>query len=151
MPALTRRPNDDPHRTGWHVYYGDVHVGAIGTRAGVPVSAPQWQWSCGFYPGLEPGQRTSGVAEDFETARAGFEDDWRRLMPQLSENAFEEWRQTRAFHAWKEKMWECGRRLPTQERSGRSACFCGAAIDMETADRHILDAHPIRGAVSARL
>jgi hypothetical protein len=57
MPALTRRPNYDPHRTGWHVYYGDVHVGSIGKRAGVPVSAPQWQWSCGFYPGMEPGQQ----------------------------------------------------------------------------------------------
>jgi hypothetical protein len=36
MPALTRRRY--PERPDcWHVYYGDVHVGTIATRAGVPV------------------------------------------------------------------------------------------------------------------
>jgi hypothetical protein len=45
------------------------------------------------------------------------------------------------MHAWKEKMWETGCRLPTQERTGRSRCFCGTAIDLETTDRHILAAH----------
>jgi hypothetical protein len=33
---LTRRPDNDPHRKGWLVYYGDVRVGHIGIRAGVP-------------------------------------------------------------------------------------------------------------------
>jgi hypothetical protein len=33
------------------IYFGDVHVGTIGRRAGVPTSAPQWGGSCGgFYP-----------------------------------------------------------------------------------------------------
>ena len=36
MPALTRRRSDNPHRKTWHVYYGDVRVGLIGERAGVP-------------------------------------------------------------------------------------------------------------------
>ena len=29
----------------WHVYYGDVHVGTIGIRSGVPVDRDQWSWS----------------------------------------------------------------------------------------------------------
>ncbi|SHN86774.1 hypothetical protein [Bradyrhizobium erythrophlei] len=37
MPALTRRRSDNPHQVTWHVYWGDVHVGTIGERAGVPV------------------------------------------------------------------------------------------------------------------
>jgi hypothetical protein len=32
----------------WHVYYGDVRVGSIGERAGVPVDVDKWQWRCGF-------------------------------------------------------------------------------------------------------
>jgi hypothetical protein len=74
MPSLTRRRSDDTHRESWVVYYGDVPVGTIGKRAGVPVKVDQWGWSCGFYPGLHPGQHQYGSAEDFEAARAGFED-----------------------------------------------------------------------------
>jgi hypothetical protein len=29
MPKLTRRHTADAHRKTWHVYYGDVRVGAI--------------------------------------------------------------------------------------------------------------------------
>ena len=39
MSALTRRRSDNPHHVTWHVYYGDVRVGTIGERAGVPVVA----------------------------------------------------------------------------------------------------------------
>jgi len=49
-------PTDDPHRQGWYVYCADVRVGWIGQRAGVPKTGHQWDWSCGFYPGIEPGQ-----------------------------------------------------------------------------------------------
>jgi hypothetical protein len=49
MPALSRRRSDNPHHETWHVYFGDVHVGTIGERAGVPVDVDQWSWSCGFY------------------------------------------------------------------------------------------------------
>jgi hypothetical protein len=45
MPALTRRRY--PERPDcWHVYYGDVHVGTIAIRAGVPVDVDQWGWDC---------------------------------------------------------------------------------------------------------
>jgi hypothetical protein len=66
MPSLTRRRSDNPHQVTWHVYYGDVHVGKIGERAGVPVDVDPWHWSCGFYPGLHPGQHRYGTAISFE-------------------------------------------------------------------------------------
>jgi hypothetical protein len=85
MPQLTRRRSDHRHHETWHVFFGGLVIGHIGRRAGVPVTAPQWQWSAGFYPGLEPGQHRSGVAETFDAARAGFEAAWTALLPQLSE------------------------------------------------------------------
>jgi hypothetical protein len=57
MPALTRRSND-AHAESWQIFYGDVQVGTIGIRAGVPVDVDQWGWSCGFYPGSHPGEQS---------------------------------------------------------------------------------------------
>ena len=140
MPSLSRGRNHHPHREGWHVYFCDVRVGTIGRRAGVPVTGQQWSWSCGFYPGLEPGQHRSGVAESFEDARTRFEADWNALLPQLSEASFEECRRSNAFHAWKDRMWASGCRMPTQETSGRSRCFCGAEIGV-ACEQHIYACH----------
>ena len=81
MPSLTRRRSDNPHQENWHVYYGDVQVGRIGERAGVPVDVDQWRWSCGFYPGTEPSDYEYGIAANFFTARREFEIAWRvRIM-----------------------------------------------------------------------
>jgi hypothetical protein len=77
MPALASRRSDNPHQATWHVYFGDVRVGMIGERAGVPVDVDQWQWSCGFYPGLHPGQHRRGTAASLEEACAGFKADWK--------------------------------------------------------------------------
>jgi hypothetical protein len=121
--------------------FGDVHIGTIGKRAGVPHDVQQWGWSCGFYPGCEPGQHTNGAADTFEAARKGFEEDWTRMLPMLRESAFVDWRRAQALHAWKYRMWDTGCRLPTQERSGRSRCFCGAEVDVKTVDPHIVEAH----------
>jgi len=137
MPKLTRRRTADRHRETWHVYYGEVRVGAIGERAGVPVHGDQWGWSCGFYPGLEPGQHRYGTAKTFEAARGGFEADWNALLSEIPEGAFDEYRRHRALHAWKETMWAAGLPLPTQVASGRSQCYCGAQIDVRSVDQHI--------------
>ena len=99
MSALTRRRSDNPHHVTWHVYYGDVQVGTIGERAGVPVDVDQWRWSCGFYPGLHPGQRRHGTAPTFDEARAGFEVDWRSIFPEIPDGAFEEYRCDREARA----------------------------------------------------
>jgi hypothetical protein len=36
LPALTRRRDLESREESWLVYYGDVHVGTIGIRTGVP-------------------------------------------------------------------------------------------------------------------
>jgi hypothetical protein len=61
MPALTRRRNPDARQESWLILYGDVHVGTIGLRSGNPFGTDPWQWRCGFYPGSEPGDCTSGA------------------------------------------------------------------------------------------
>jgi hypothetical protein len=48
--ALTRRRSNNTHHVTWHVSYGDVHVGTIGERAGVPVGVDQLHWSAAFIP-----------------------------------------------------------------------------------------------------
>jgi hypothetical protein len=35
-------------------YYGDVDIGTIALRAGVPVDVDPWGWILGFYPGARP-------------------------------------------------------------------------------------------------
>jgi hypothetical protein len=108
MPALTRRPTDDDHRQGWQVYFGDIRVGWIGQRAGVPHDVDQWGWHCGFYPGCEPGQATSGSASTFDEARAGFEKDWRQLLSTRTDADFEAWRDQQAWTAEKYHRFDRG-------------------------------------------
>jgi hypothetical protein len=38
-------------------------------------------------------------------------------------------------------MHDTGKKMPTSVRSGRSRCFCGAAIDIAGIDRHVYEAH----------
>jgi hypothetical protein len=125
----------------WHVYYGDVHVGTIASRAGVPVDVDQWAWSCGFYPAMGPGQHQDGTAETFEAARADFEAAWRIILPTRTEADFQAWRDQDAFTAWKNAMHDSGMKLPTQLPSGESRCFCGTPIDIEGVADHIRTAH----------
>jgi hypothetical protein len=126
MPALTRRRY--PERPNcWHVYFDDVHVGTISKRAGVPVDVDQWGWSCGFYPGLHPGQHRYGTAASFAEARAGFDADWRRLLPEIPEGAFEEWRDQRDRTAEKYASWERGDKPPPT--SSMMRCVCGVRFD----------------------
>ena len=111
------------------VYYGDVRVGLIGERAGVPVDRDQWQWSCGFYPGLHPGQHRYGIAATFEAARIGFEADWKALLPEIPEGAFEEWRHQRDFTEEKYAAWARGEKLPSEVFSSMMRCVCGVRFD----------------------
>ena len=141
MPALTRRRDPDARHDCWHVYYGDIHVGTIGLRAGVPTSVDQWGWSCGLYPGLHSGQHRYGSAKTLVEALAGFKADWQGLLPNIPEGAFDECRRKRAFHAGKDEMWASGCRLPTQEKNGRSVCFCGIVVETDAMDSHVFTAH----------
>ncbi|SHH20073.1 hypothetical protein [Bradyrhizobium erythrophlei] len=140
MPALTRRRYPE-RQDCWHVYYGDVHVGTIAIRAGVPVDVDRWGWDCGFYPPSHHGRHVDGTAETFEQARADFEAAWREYLPKCSEADFEEYRRERARTAWKYRMWGKGCRMPTQSTDGRSRCFCGEPIDIAGVDQHVYAAH----------
>src|SRR4051812_10504102 len=114
MPQLTRRRSDNAHQETWHIHYDDVRVGHVAQRAGAPVDVDQWEWSCGFFPGLHPRQHRDGTAPTFEEALAGFKDDWTSLLPEVTEGALEECRRNRAFHDWKYRMREAGCKMPTQ-------------------------------------
>jgi hypothetical protein len=52
-----------------------------------------------------------------------------------------EHRRERARTAWKYAMWNAGCRMPTQETSGRSRCFCGAEIGVAGFSEHVYAAH----------
>jgi hypothetical protein len=140
MPALTRRRY--PERPDcWHVYYGDIHIGEIALRPGVPVHVDQWGWNVGFYPLNHRGKSHGGTAATFDAARAGFEAAWLAYLPLCTEADFTEHRRQRAATAWKYAMHASGLPLPTQMRNGRARCFCGAAIDIKGVGAHIDEAH----------
>jgi hypothetical protein len=140
MPALTRRK--DPERPDWwDVYCGDVRVGAIGRRAGVPLHVDQWEWSCGFYPLSRRGISAGGTAESFDHARDAFAAAWVDLQPRIEETDYAEHRRQRAWTAWKYAMHDTGLPLPTQLASGRARCFCGAVIDNKGLSDHVAAAH----------
>jgi hypothetical protein len=106
-----------------------------------PTGTPRWQWACGFYPGSHPAEHARGIVDTFDQARAAFEIAWRYFHAKSTEADFEEHRRKRAFHAWKETMWEAGLKLPTQVADGRATCFCGAAIGAADVESHIIAAH----------
>ena len=115
MPALTRRRDRDRHEECWRVFYGDVHVGTIAIRAGIPHDKPAWGWRCGFYPGSEPGEYLSGTAATFDHARADFAKAWQVFSAKRTEADYQAWRDQRDWTASKYAMWERGELLPTQQ------------------------------------
>jgi hypothetical protein len=137
LPALTRRRNNDPHREGWHVFYGDVRVGAIAKRAGVPVDADQWGWQCGFYPGLDPGQHQNGTSKSFELARAAVNEAWQRLLPRIPLDAFDEYQRDRAARAEMMAIRERGEKLPSELPSSIMRCVCGVKFDSHRPDESL--------------
>jgi hypothetical protein len=83
-------------------------------NAGVPVDVDRWHWSCGFYPGLHPGQHRYGTAANFAEALTGFEADWRSLSPEIPEGAFEEYRRERDHRAEIRAIHARGEKLPSE-------------------------------------
>ena len=141
MPALTRRRDQDRHRESWRILYGDIEVGWIGQRSGVPKDVEQWGWFCGFFPLSHRGVRAEGVAPTLEKARAYFEAAWADILPRCTDADFAEHRYQRAFVKWKYQMWREGHKMPTQTMSGMSKCFCGAIINNMTSGDHIRARH----------
>jgi hypothetical protein len=128
MPTLTRRRY--PERTDCgHVYYGDVHVGTIAARWGIPPGEDPWGWSCGFYPGTQPHQDSAGTAATLDLARIDFETVWQALLPTLTDADFERWRDARDLTERKYAMWERGEKLLSQIPTTLMTCPCGIRFD----------------------
>jgi hypothetical protein len=141
MPALTRRRILNAHPEAWLIHSGDIRVGTLSKRAGVPGNVDQWGWACGFYPASHRGVRADGTAKSFDEARADFAAAWQRLLPKVTEADFDEHRRYLAFDAWKRTMWDAGCKLPTQVAEDRSRCFCGAEIGSGDVEHHIAARH----------
>jgi hypothetical protein len=116
MPELTRRRSPDRQEPCWLIYYGDVHCGTIAERTGNPFDTEQWEWRCGFYPGSDPGECSSGVAKTFGDARADFEAARKVFFSNRTEADFQAWRDQRDWTARKYAMWERGEKLPSLTR-----------------------------------
>ena len=143
MPTLTRRRDPDAHQEAWLIHCGDIHVGTINKRSGVPGSVDQWGWVCSFYPASHRGVHADGTASNFDEDRAAFEAAWRELLPQITATDFDEYRRYRTREVWKHGMWDAGCKIPTQTTDGRSRCFCGAEIDIAGVERHVYAAHMV--------
>ena len=63
-------------------------AGTIAIRSGIPHDEDPWEWSCGFYPGSEPGEQQNGTAATFDEARADFEYAWRVFLSNRTEADF---------------------------------------------------------------
>src|SRR5712671_5995285 len=111
MPELTRRRSEQHREECWHIYFGDVLVGTITERTGNPHDTDQWEWSCGFYPGSEPGEVSCDTAATFEEARADFERAWQVFLSNRTEADFQAWRDQRDWTARKYALWDAGKRL----------------------------------------
>lgn len=140
MP-LVRRRLDTENPESWGIFDGDVKVGGL-TKVNGTGGKDLWQWSCGFYPGCDKRTQQSGGNKDtFDEAKAAFQQAWDKLQPQITPEMRDEWLYQQAFTAWKYAMHEAGCRMPTQNTTGRSRCFCGAEITIEEMPEHVRAAH----------
>lgn len=146
MVELTRRRLNEDFES-WGIFYGDVRVGRISHLPGMG-SQMIWQWSCGFYPGCNPGQQSAGNEDTIENARVAFQVAWQTLRPEITSAMINEWRARQAFTAWKYAMWDGGRKLPTQTTTGKSRCFCCIEINMAGVPDHIQRKHSSKSAAN---
>jgi hypothetical protein len=129
MPQLTRRRSSDAREECWQIFYGDVRVGTISKRFGIPNDQPRWGWTCGFYPGSHPGDCTGGAAATLDHARADFEAAWRIFLAKRTEADFREWRDQQEWTERKYAAWKRGERMPSQKPSSLMTCPCGQVFD----------------------
>jgi hypothetical protein len=141
MPVLTRRRDRNANQETWLIFYdGDVRVGSIGLRSGNPTTTDPWSWSCGFYPGSDPGDCSSGTAETFWEARNAFEAAWRVFLAKRMEADFQAWRDQRDWTAQKYALWDAGLRSPPPEwEPGKPCsiwmkCRCGVIFNSHRLD-----------------
>jgi hypothetical protein len=124
MPALTRRRDPD-RQNCWRVFYGDVCVGTIGRRAGVPIDVDQWEWGCGFYPGTEPGEGSGGTGRRLKTLAPALK---RPGAPSRRRGQKPTSRRGATSATGRHGSMRCKAAASTQLASGCAKCFCGIEI-----------------------
>jgi hypothetical protein len=144
MSSLTRRRSAE-HQDCWYLFYNGVQVGLIARRAGAPVDSAAWGSSCGFHPGMDPGEHQDGTAATFDAARAEFDEAWRWVLPRLSQGQLQEWLDHHNMVAWKRQVHDRGLPLPTQRADSQACCFCGIEITLRNMNQHILRQHGYEG------
>lgn len=137
MTPLTRRRDDTENLEQWSIYDGDVQVGLM-RKVNATGGQMIWQWSCGL---RALAHQPSGSADTFDEAREAFQKAWEKVEPQITPEMRTEWLEHRAFTAWKYAMQDANCRMPTQNTTGRSHCFCGAEIAIDGVKDHIRTAH----------
>jgi hypothetical protein len=119
LTAITRALNHLAYFPSWltalHAGRAAIPPGAHGC-VGNPNAVERWQWRCGFYPGSNPGDDSSGTAPTFEAAREAFEAAWRDYLPKRSEADFQAWRDQRDCTAEKYRRFDRGERMPADWR-----------------------------------
>jgi hypothetical protein len=136
MPALTQSP--DAREECWLIFYGDVRVGTISKRIGIPPDRAPWGWSCGFYPGSGPGECTNGTATTLAAARAAFEVAWLVFLAKRTEADFQAWRDDRDWTEKKYAMWVRGEKMPTQKPTSLMTCPCGQMFDSHRLEETVI-------------
>ena len=148
MPELTRRRSPDVREECWQIFYGDVRVGTIAKRVGIPNDKPRWGWSCGFYPGSHPGECTHGASATLDQARADFEAAWRIFLAKRTEADFQEWRDQQEWTERKNAMRARGELLPSQKPSSLMTCPCGQVFDSHRLDETVIHVPHITASAS---
>jgi hypothetical protein len=138
MPVLTRRQSPDAREECWQIFYGDVRVGTISKRIGIPRDQAPWGWSCGFYPGSHPGECAHGAAATFDQARERFEAAWRFFLSKRTEADFHAWRDQQEWTDRKYAMWARGEKMPTQKPSSLMTCPCGQVFDSHRLEQTVI-------------
>jgi hypothetical protein len=141
MPALTRRRDPHARQESWLILYGDVYVGTIGLRSGNPFDTDQCQWRCGFYPGSEPGDWTSGKVASFDQARGDFELAWASPSRQSHRGRLRRIPEAPRLDSMEIRDVGLGMQAAHATSEGRSRCFCGAVIDIKGMSQHVHVAH----------
>jgi hypothetical protein len=83
--ACPNSPVADAREECWHVYYGDVHVGTIAIRTGIPFDEDPWAESAVSTRAASRQSYTDGTAATFDHARADFKAAWRVFSAKRTE------------------------------------------------------------------
>jgi hypothetical protein len=150
MPTLTRRRSPDAREECWQIFYGDIRVGTIAKRVGIPNDQPRWGWTCGFYPGSHPGECTGGAAATLDEARAAFEAAWRIFLGKRTEADFQEWRDQQEWTERKYAMQTRGERMPSQKPSPLMTCACGQVFDSHRPEETVVHVLHITGVTAVQ-